>query len=90
MSFQDQEFIKETRNTQKEADKIINTLNLAEIINRAYIGSQAVEKGKTNNNARQFSNWRKQKLKELYDILGIKVKQELVWDRLGRKSRKFN
>jgi hypothetical protein len=68
-----------------EKKRILKQLDIAECINMAYIGSQAVQKGKTNTNIKMYSRWRRKKVDSLYP----ETKRSTIWDGI-KKSGKIN
>ena len=67
-----------------EIEALIKKLDLAEVINVAYVGSKADKNGR---NARQFRAWRTRQIGNINKLL--KRAMQTVWERIGKKARRF-
>ena len=68
--------------TEKKRQRILNKLDLAEVINAAYFGIQA---DKHNRNAGGYKRWRKELIKDLEET--YQIKRPTIWQ-IVKKRRK--
>ena len=68
----------------EEIEHLANKLDLAEIINVAYVGSKP---DKQKRNQRQFKSWQSALIGKINKLL--KRARQTVWDVTGRKARRL-
>lgn len=85
---QQRAWIEEYQNEEIKKQKKI-MLNIAEVINYAYVGSQPKKKGQSAKGQQTYARWRKQLVREIYPEM--KKNERSIWDRLRKKgkSQKF-